>query len=195
LLKSRLSRGQCPLVLAAVGLLLLSACTAGGNTATDGSPPTEGAVEAAWRAAEQCLRADGYDASAEQTDLSGRAQWGVSLGGDVEETQAFLGLYDTCVAEAERLNLAFDRARLPEGAEQVELAASFDRCIANAEIEPLTYDRANPDEVSALADATSKLGYAQDDETVGDDPRFETVLGCFQAHELLFPGRFEANDS
>jgi len=101
--------------------------------------------------------------------------------------------FESCVSAAERLSLEFAPSQIPEGEERLALAASFDECIEATGLEPLNYDVNNADEVAALAEVTIQLGYRLDETAVADDPRFDAALDCFQAHELLFPGRFESN--
>ncbi len=176
------------LTLAVLLGIVVSACsTSAADSATE--EVTEGSVDRAWAEAAECLTDNGYSVETQRVDNS----WSLLFDGTPEESDAFFDLYNGCVTDAESVNLAFLRMQVPEGAERVELASEFQICLGSAGVEnPVTYDPNNPDQVSALADAQTQLGYALDDPAVTDDQRFTDVLICFDTYELLFPDRFVA---
>ncbi|MCP3878808.1 MAG: hypothetical protein GY701_10520 [Sulfitobacter sp.] len=113
--------------------------------------------------------------------------------GELDETPDFISAYDDCVSDADEVSRAFLRSQIPEGAERLELAESFDGCIEAVGLQPLRYDPNNADEVAALAEVVTQLGYQLGDTGVADNERYNEALDCFLSHELLFPGRFESN--
>jgi hypothetical protein len=114
---------------------------------------------------------------------------GFSIGGDRDQVD-----YEECSEVSEEVSRLYNVERIPEGAERLELAESLEACWADVGVVGIKFDPSEDDESRMLAEAIQRLGHEGGDQALLDDPRFNVILACLDAHLLLFPAGSNADE-